>query len=558
MNSADLQARLGQAQQLLAQGDVAGAGALLETALEAAPGEPNTLHMLAAVKQRAGDHANALHFFDEATRRAPNAAPFHFNRANLLLEMGRNADALDGYDAALKLRPQHTESWRNRARALREMDRHEDALTSCDQALRLAPDDPNVHYERGLTLFSLKRFGEAATEFAETMRVRPNDADAAFNYARTLQELGRLEGALDAYDHAASLDPANASVQHNRAVLLFWLGRRDAAMTAFDASLAQRPDHVETLYTKGVAHLAFDELAEGWRLHALRRAPGSPIAIEDLSRGEPEWDGARVPVLRLWREQGVGDEVLFARLAQRASVCADRVILECGERLVPLFARSFPELQVCAVGQAPRADAQCAVGSVGQFVAPDTGALGGGASYLCADVQRSAALRARYAERAGDRPIVGIAWASNNHRLGGYKSAALAEWGALLQRGHFFVNLQYGDVAEEIAAATAKFGAEIFADPDVDQMASLDDFAAQVAAMDAIVSISNTTVHIAGALGVRCIALVPPAQGLLWYWGAIGETTPWYQSVRLVRRTSEEGWAEQIARAASMLGVDGR
>lgn len=552
MNSADLQARLGQAQQLLAQGDANAAAALLEALLQLAPGEANTLHMLAAVKQRAGDQAGALKLFDEATRRAPNAAPFHFNRANLLLEMGRNADALDGYDAALKLRPRHAETWRNRARALREMDRAAEALLSCDEALRLAPGDPAAQHERGLILFNLARFADAAVAFEIATHAKPEDADAHFNHARALQELNRLDDALAAYDRAAALDPANASIQHNRAVLLLWLGQRDAAIAAFDASLTQRPSHVETLYTKGVAHLAFGELAAGWRLHALRRAPGSPIAIEDLSRGEPEWNGERVGLLRLWREQGVGDEVLFVRLAELARTRAERVVLECGERLVPLFARSFPDFDVCAVGQAPRADAQCAIGSVGQFVAQDVSALSSG-PFLRADQQRRAALRAHYAERAGGRPVIGIAWASKNQRLGGYKSAALSDWGALLQRDALFVNLQYGDTGEEIEASCLRFGAEIFSDLTVDQMASLDDFAAQVAAMDAIVSISNTTVHIAGALGVKCLALVPPAQGLLWYWGAAGETTPWYESVRLVRRTSQEGWAQQVARAASLL-----
>jgi len=553
MNSADLQARLGQAQQALARGDTAGAVAVLEAALQTAPGEPNTLHMLAAVKQRAGDQAGALKLFDEVVRHAPDVAPFQFNRANLLLEMGRNGDALDGYDGALKLRPQHPESWRNRARALRALDRADEALASAEEALHFAPQDAFAQTERALALFALRRFEDAAAVFESVARAAPDDADAHFNLGRALQELNKLEPALAAYDRAAALDPANAAIQHNRAVVLLWLGRRDAAMTAFDASLAQRPGHVDTLYTKGVAHLAFGELSDGWPLHALRRQPGSPIAIEDLSRGEPKWNGERAGVLRIWREQGVGDEVLLARLAPLAAPRAGRVVLECGERLVPLFARSFTALDVRAVGQAPAADVQSPAGGVGQFVAPDTGALGGGAPYLRADEERRAVLRARYAARARGRRIVGIAWASNNQRLGAHKSAALAEWGALLQRGHFIVNLQYGDLADEVSRAADRFGAEIYTDPDVDQMTSLDDFAAQVTAMDAIVSISNTTVHFAGALGVRCIALVPPGQGLLWYWGTAGDATPWYRSVTLVRRASDEGWADQVARAVSLL-----
>lgn len=556
MNSADLQARLGQAQHLLMRGDIVGATHVLEAMLKAAPGEPNALHMLAAAKHRAGDYVGALKLFDEATRRAPLVAAFQYNRANLLVEMGRNADAVDGYDAALKLRPQHAESWRNRARALRELGRAGDALASSEEALRLMPSDTFAQSERGLALFALRRFEDAVAVFGSVAEAASNNADAHFNLGRSLQELNKIEQALAAFDRAATLDPANADVQHNRAVVLLWLGRRDEAIAAFDASLTQRPGRVDTLYTKGVAHLAFGELADGWPLHALRRHPRSPIAIEDLSRGEREWNGEHVSVLRLWREQGVGDEVLFARLAPLAAQRAGRLILECSERLAPLFARSFPDLNVCAAGQAPVADAQSPVGGVGQFVAPSTGALGDGAPYLRAGEDRLGALRARYVERARGRKIVGIAWASTNQRLGAHKSMALAQWGPLLQREYFFVNLQYGDVAAEVERAGARFGAEIYSDPDVDQMASLDDFAAQVAAMDAVVSISNTTVHVAGALGVRCVALVPPGLGLLWYWGSVGDTTPWYRSVSLVRRASDEGWAEQVARAVDVLERD--
>jgi hypothetical protein len=60
-------------------------------------------------------------------------------------------------------------------------------------------------------------------------------------------------------------------------------------------------------------------------------------------------------------------------------------------------------------------------------------------------------------------------------------------------------------------------------------------------------------VHLAGALGVPCTVLAPPAQGLLWYWGATGERTPWYESVRVVRRSANEDWAAQVARAAAFL-----
>ncbi len=197
--------------------------------------------------------------------------------------------------------------------------------------------------------------------------------------------------------------------------------------------------------------------------------------------------------------------------------------------------------------------AQIAAGSLGACLDIGVENLSGGASYLTADSAKRAVLRAKYETAARGRAIIGIAWSSNAPKFGGAKSAPLSEWGPLLRREALFVNLQYGDVSEEIAAARVQFGCEIIEDAAVDQLKDLDAFAAQIAAMDHVVSVSNTTVHFAGALGAPCTVLIAPARGRLWYWGLEGERTPWYASLRLERRDLTETREQQIAKAAALL-----
>jgi hypothetical protein len=181
--------------------------------------------------------------------------------------------------------------------------------------------------------------------------------------------------------------------------------------------------------------------------------------------------------------------------------------------------------------------------------------LGSGAAFLRADAGRVAEIRARYVAMAGGRPVVGIAWSSTCPGRGEWKTAALSHWRALLQRDFFFVGLQYGETHADIAAARGAFAVDIHSDASVDQLRDLDAFAAQVAALDHVVSVSNTTVHMAGALGVDCIVMPPPGRGRLWYWSVEGEATPWYRSVRIVRRGLRETWEAQVARAAALLGA---
>jgi len=77
-------------------------------------------------------------------------------------------------------------------------------------------------------------------------------------------------------------------------------------------------------------------------------------------------------------------------------------------------------------------------------------------------------------------------------------------------------------------------------------------FAAQVAAMDLIVSISNTTVHVAGALGVPAWVLLPNAP--MWRWMIDRDDTPWYPLVRLFRQNKRGDWPGVMEKVTVALG----
>jgi len=58
--------------------------------------------------------------------------------------------------------------------------------------------------------------------------------------------------------------------------------------------------------------------------------------------------------------------------------------------------------------------------------------------------------------------------------------------------------------------------------------------------------VSNTTAHIAGALGVPCWIMVPAGHGRFWYWFLDRDNSPWYPSVRLFRQTHAGSWTEAL------------
>jgi len=117
--------------------------------------------------------------------------------------------------------------------------------------------------------------------------------------------------------------------------------------------------------------------------------------------------------------------------------------------------------------------------------------------------------------------------------------------------GVTLVDLQYGDTAAERRAVEPATGAAVIHDAAVDQMADLDAFAAQVAAMDLVITVSNTTAHMAGGLGVPAWVMVHVAP--LNCWLLERADSPWYPSARLFRQTRVGEWAGVVARVRDAL-----
>ena len=72
------------------------------------------------------------------------------------------------------------------------------------------------------------------------------------------------------------------------------------------------------------------------------------------------------------------------------------------------------------------------------------------------------------------------------------RSTALKQWKPLFDvPGVQFVNLQYGDVREEITDARNRFETEIHNWDDADPLTDIDSFAAQISALDLVISLGR-------------------------------------------------------------------
>ena len=150
---------------------------------------------------------------------------------------------------------------------------------------------------------------------------------------------------------------------------------------------------------------------------------------------------------------------------------------------------------------------------------------------------------------------IGICWRSGNPVVGQERNAPLGLWREILTRaGCNFVSLQYGETAADIEAARIAYGADIFVDEEVDPLTNAEDWFAQVAAMDLVISVDNSTIQVSGAQGIPTYTLLSYAPE--WSFGLAGDTHDWHPSMRVFRQSQPGRWDgvfEQLAEAFGRL-----
>jgi Flp pilus assembly protein TadD len=490
---------------------------------------------------------------EQIYRQILDVDPRHADCLHLLgmiaFEYGHLEDAGELIRAAISIHPNGASYHSNLANVLQAQGQLEEAAVEYRIGLAINPNLAAIHINLGNVLQAQGALDDAVLSYQRALDLDPENAEAWYNLGNARQGQGRLPNAAECYGRAVGINPNHGKAHHNLGRTLGDLGRQDEAFTQFQRAFRLDPDNAEIAFNLALAELLRGDFSAGWVHYEERwRSVDHDTPMRNYS--QPLWTGEALPGgrLLLWGEQGIGDEIMFAGLIPDA-VRGVRCVLDCEPRLQSLFSRSFPGVEVISGDLEQDIAAHLPCGSLPGIFRTSSAAFAGTTSpYLIADQARQKEFRARYTD---GRLLVGLAWQTTARKTGLVRSIDLLSLTPLFaQPGIQWVSLQYGDYdALENQAATA--GAPIVFDRSVDQWSDLDGFAAQVAAMDLVVTIDNSTAHMAGALGGPVWVLLPFLPD--WRWLMTGEHSSWYPSMRLFRQPRSGDWGPVVESIAKRL-----
>jgi tetratricopeptide (TPR) repeat protein len=519
------------------------------------------------IRGRPGDEplrpaiVEALKAFDQSLDLEPDNAEGRFAYANFLSDRSLHEAALEQFEAALRLRPVWPEALSNMADSLEALGRTDEAVSASERAVAQRPDDTDLKFRLATRQVAAKD-PRAEPLLRDLLQAKPDNPAILINLGNVHKDRDEPDRAIACFEDALHLDPGLSEGYSNLGATFGDKGYLALACILHDKSVALKGRvPASAKFNRALAALSVGRLQDGWEAFD-ERFDSAAETIVRRSTPPPYWNGEDLTGkdILLWTEQGIGDEILMASVLPEVISRARRCVIECSQRLVPVFARSFPAAEIhgytnaaIQASDARGMDYQLAAASLGRFFRTAFDRFPRHTGYLRADADRTAQLRDRYIALAAGRRIVGISWRSKNDRFGRHKSARLTHLAPILRHPEiWFVDLQYGDTAAEREELKQRLGVDIYRDAEIDSMRDIDGFFAQVAAVDLVITTSNTSAHVAGSQNVPVWILLPRLRGTLWYWFTKRQDSPWYPSARLFRQAGvSANWMDETADAAA-------
>ena len=325
--------------------------------------------------------------------------------------------------------------------------------------------------------------------------------------------------------------------------------REDFVKNALEiATTVEAGGNAEKMHRTSYKLLRLDLYERAWELRTRAAELDQPTPI-------PEWDGSdlaglSVLVRAYTPRDRVGEELRLARFIAPVAKQARRCIVLAEPRLVPLLQRSFDGIEVRPRGideaaAFAEADVAAYYETIALYTVKTAEDMKRSFVSLRGAPERVGALRQRYGARA---PLIGLSWTSKNTDK---VLPDLKDWEPLLAWAPAtFVTLQYGDIKRDVERMQEFTGGRVIHDPEIDQWTDLDGYAAQIAALDAVVSISNTTIDMAGMLGVPTVHIRDDNLSSA-IWPRSGPS-PWYPDMIFLYR-ERRPWSEVFAEARTRL-----
>jgi len=422
-----------------------------------------------------------------------------------------------------------------------------------DQAIKIYNDGihidkTNYHllYNLGTTYKNKNNFKESVEWFKKALAIKDTDYKLWLTMAGSFIEMNEMDKAHDAIENASRLNANNPEIYHQLAIFNQRKGLNDVSIEYLIKALTLDPNHTEANYQLGLIYLKQNKYDEA-KNHYKYRVFKQNRQINDFSVNELQ---KKDDLLAIW-EQGIGDTLILMRLARTIKKMVNTLTVVVQDKLYDYMRVNYPEIifyknsdldiikkNEDIIKKYKKINLASFLRFVNEPAISSSNEMVHKMNQYQIEVYRNQKFKLEKEEK-----IIGLSWKSSNEKLRNTKSFELMGLKEVLSnKKNYFVNIQYGEIKKEIDEIKSYCQKDIYVDNNLDYFNDIIGLSNLVASCDVVITCSNITAHIAGAINKKTYLLLPKEIGELWYWYNDENYSSWYPSIEIIRQKKIGDW----------------
>ena len=469
-----------------------------------------TIRDKAFIEYLKANYQNAEKFIEKAIQ-INGEDVFGLNIYGLIkIEQDKTLEAISLFKKAISINPKYADSFNNLGKCFIDIENLNHAYMCFKKAYRINSESelPLINIAN---ILSLKDKNKLALKFYEmAKKINPQNHITIANIAIINCKIKNIEWVEKKFQNQKALKKLNPDFVLGYSYLLLNKKRFSEAFDLFDARLETKDFPKKNIY-----HLNI---------------------IKKLNTNRKIKTDSKILVIK---EQGVGDEILFSSIYYDLLQKHNNVTIECDPRLLEIFNRSFKKNIFfpfghfsSAINKMENFDKILYSGSLTKFFRKNESDFNI-SPYLKSLKEVDNHIGKKLA-KFKDTKKIGISWKSVVNIYGSLKSLKIKDFEKIISSNALFINLQYGKTEEDINNFR-KNGKKIYTFNDIDLFNDFDALISILKQLDVFVTVSNSTAHFAGALGIPTILICPKKSSTYYYWDYENGKTPWYKSISIVK-----------------------
>ena len=425
------------------------------------------------------------------------------------------------------------------------------ALSNIKKAIQYNSNEIGFHINLGNILKDLKDYSSSKQAYNKALKINEKSVETLYNLGVMHTAQHQYTEAKFYYEKAITFDPTHKYAFDNLGTAYAELGKFDQSINCYNKAINIDPNFNQAHYNLSFVFLLTNSLKLGWEKYEYRLKKDN-YTINQPFLNYNYWDGSNLQnkSLLIYCEQGIGDNIMFARYIKKIKKNNTKIILFCKKNLIIFFKYlSEIDLIITSNQDVPKIDYYVSLMSLPYIFRNDKNVP---EPYNFIKPDKELTLYWKSKIHTSRKIKVGLVWQGDRiHYDSDYKrSIPLKKFKSLIELHDIeYISLQKDSGKEQIQSNRFEKKISDFFD-NIDQTPFKDTLSI-IENLDLIISVDTAIAHISATLNKETWVLLPYIPHYVW--GLDKSETHWYNNVKLFRQKKINQWDQVILEVRNAL-----